>query len=246
MSRKGDARAMRATVLLAGRTVSLTIRPSDRARRMRLRMLPESGLEVVLPRGASRDDALVFVQREAGWVLRQLASEAHAASLLMPSDGVAIPYLGATVSLRMTAAGPVSLIGETLVVPAAGGLEAIERWYRAEARRLSGDHATAHAARLGVSFGRLAIKDTRTRWGSCSSKGNLNFSWRLVMAPLEVLDYVVAHEVAHLREMNHSSRFWTHVETLCPLYREHRRWLRVNGAMLAAWPRVADARKERP
>ncbi|HMM43819.1 MAG TPA: hypothetical protein PKA95_18140, partial [Thermomicrobiales bacterium] len=65
---------MRATVLLAGRTVSLTIRPSDRARRMRLRMLPESGLEVVLPRGASRDDALVFVQREAGWVLRQLAS----------------------------------------------------------------------------------------------------------------------------------------------------------------------------
>ncbi len=239
MSSKRDAGATTAAVMLDGREVALTIRRSDRARRLRLRMLPETGLEVVLPRGASHDDALAFVHREAGWVLRQLSRLRPPAPPLLLADGVTIPYRGSRLPVRLDAGARVTLSGGTLTVPAAGGLDAIERWYRAEARRLSGDLAATHAATLGVSFGRLAIKDTRSRWGSCSSKGNLNFSWRLVLAPPEVHDYVVAHEVAHLREMNHSPRFWAHVETLCPLYREHRRWLRLNGATLAAWPRVA-------
>lgn len=240
MPRKADADTGRAAVILDGREVALTIRRSDRARRLRLRMLPEVGLEVVLPRGASRDDAIDFVRRESAWVLRQLTRGVLAAPLLVPVDGASIPYLGSSLSLRMTGGGPTVASGGVLFIPSTGGLDAIERWYRAEARRIGADLAAAHAATLGVSFGRLAIKDARTRWGSCSSKGNLNLSWRLVMAPLEVLDYVVAHEVAHLREMNHSSRFWAHVETLCPRYREHRRWLRANGATLAAWPRVAS------
>lgn len=81
------------------------------------------------------------------------------------------------------------------------------------------------SARMGLTYGRVSIRDQRTRWGSCSSKGNLNFNWRLVFAPQSVLDYVVIHELAHLREMNHSRRFWAKVAEFSPQHREHRRWL---------------------
>lgn len=238
MPRERGASAAPAVVVLGGREVSLTIRRSDRARRLRMRMLPAIGLEVVVPHNVSDDDALAFVRREAVWVLRHVERAAPLPQQLAPADGVTIPYLGAALPLRMIAAGPVALVDGALSVPASGGLDAIERWYRGEARRLGKDLAIARAAELGVSFGRLAIKDTSSRWGSCSTKGNINLSWRLVMAPPEIFDYVVAHEVAHLREMNHSPRFWSLVESLCPRYREHRRWLRLHGHELAAWPHV--------
>ena len=92
---------------------------------------------------------------------------------------------------------------------------------------------TAYYARImGVSYGRIAIREQKTRWGSCSSKGNLNFNWRLILAPEEVLDYVVVHELAHRREMNHSKAFYAVVESVLPDYRQARRWLRDHGASL--------------
>ena len=92
---------------------------------------------------------------------------------------------------------------------------------------------TAYYARImGVSYGRIAIREQKTRWGSCSSKGNLNFNWRLILAPEEVLDYVVVHELAHRREMNHSKAFYAIVESVLPDYRQARRWLREHGYSL--------------
>ena len=87
---------------------------------------------------------------------------------------------------------------------------------------------------LGVEFGRVRVKDQRTLWGSCTPAGDLNFNWRLTLAPPEVLDYVVIHELAHRLEMNHSRRFWAHVARLCPQWRERRRWLRENSERLYA------------
>ena len=85
---------------------------------------------------------------------------------------------------------------------------------------------------LGVSFNRLSVKDQRTLWGSCTREGNLNFSWRLALAPESVLDYLIVHELSHRAQMNHSRRFWEVVETVCPGHRSHRRWLRKNGRAL--------------
>ena len=85
---------------------------------------------------------------------------------------------------------------------------------------------------MGVDYGRITVRDQRTRWGSCSAKGNLNFNWRLILAPGEVLDYVVVHELAHRREMNHSKRFWSLVEMVLPDYERRRRWLKENGEAL--------------
>ena len=98
-----------------------------------------------------------------------------------------------------------------------------------EAARAKLEERLAHwSAKVGVDFGRVSVRDQKTRWGSCSSKGDLSFNWRLVFAPQAVLDYVVIHELAHRREMNHSKRFWAIVAEYSPDYREHRRWLHEN------------------
>lgn len=107
-----------------------------------------------------------------------------------------------------------------------------EAVYRAQASEIFARKAAYYAARMGVTYNRITIRDQKTRWGSCSGKGNLNFNWRLVLAPVPVLDYVVVHELAHRREMNHSSRFWDVVEEIMPDYQIHRRWLRDHGGSL--------------
>ena len=108
----------------------------------------------------------------------------------------------------------------------------LKGFLRAQARADITAAVRAHSARLGRPFARLSLRDTRSRWGSCSAEGNLMLSWRLVMAPPAVLDYVAAHEVAHLVELNHSPRFWALVERLCPDHATQRRWLAENGTAL--------------
>ena len=102
----------------------------------------------------------------------------------------------------------------------------------ARAKALIAARVAHWAAVLGVKYGRVSVKDQRSLWGSCSRKGNLNFTWRLAAAPEGTLDYVVIHELCHLREMNHSARFWAHVAAACPDFKAHRRWLRDNAAAL--------------
>lgn len=113
----------------------------------------------------------------------------------------------------------------------------LERWLREQARMRLYERSMAHAQTLGVAFSKLSVKDTRSRWGSCSSAGALSYSWRVILAPDEALDYLAAHEVAHLREMNHSARFWAHVERLCPDYQAHRDWFRAYAAELHRYGR---------
>ena len=105
----------------------------------------------------------------------------------------------------------------------------LEKWYRRQAEQLLSEKAAFYAERLGVSFADIRIKDQRSRWGSCSSVGNLNYNWKLVLMPPGVLDYVVVHELAHRREMNHSAAFWKVVATWMPDYKKYRKWLRDNG-----------------
>jgi predicted metal-dependent hydrolase len=106
---------------------------------------------------------------------------------------------------------------------------------RRAARELVTMLAEEEAQELGVAFKRIEIRDQRTRWGSCSTRGTLSFNWRLVLAPYDVLDYVVVHELCHIREPNHSRRFWKLVETRRPGWREHRDWLHSHGPELLAF-----------
>ena len=105
----------------------------------------------------------------------------------------------------------------------------LEKWYRKEAALVLHQKASEFAKLLSVSFEDVRIKDQKSRWGSCSSKGNLNFNCLLMLTPPEVIDYVVAHELCHLKEMNHSARFWNEVEKIIPTYKEQKKWLKDNG-----------------
>lgn len=104
--------------------------------------------------------------------------------------------------------------------------------YRKKARLLFRQRAEYYASVMGVTFNRIAIREQRTRWGSCSSKKNLNFNWKLLLAPPEVLDYVVVHELCHLKQMDHSRAFWAEVAAILPDYKERKKWLREHGADL--------------
>lgn len=107
----------------------------------------------------------------------------------------------------------------------------LESWYKQQARKIITERVYLYSNRSGLSFNSLNVGSVAatTQWGSCSSQKNLNFNWKLIMAPLVVIDYVVSHELAHLKELNHSRFFWETVRKMSPLYREHRTWLKRNG-----------------
>jgi predicted metal-dependent hydrolase len=110
--------------------------------------------------------------------------------------------------------------------------QAFERWYKFQALTVLNERVKFYAAKYGFQPGRIRITSARTRWGSCSSKGTLSFTWRLVMAPLEVIDYVVVHELVHLKVKNHSKTFWGNVAALMPDYKRHVAWLKANGRLM--------------
>ena len=221
-------------LLLADREVPMTVRRSARAKRIMLRFEAASGAVVlVLPRRASLAEGLRFAQSKGRWVARRLES-------LPPSvrfaDGETIPVLGQSREIVWSpgAKSGIKMVGER--IETGGSAEPlsrrIEAWLRRLARAQIEARAGAMAPRIGAKLGRIAIRDTNSRWGSCSRAGNLNFSWRLVLAPTSVLDYVIAHEVAHLKQMNHSKRFWRLVDELVGDPEAARAWLRANGAGL--------------
>jgi len=149
--------------------------------------------------------------------------------------GDTLPIEGQRVTL-VAGAAHTRREGATLVVPGAPEKVAAKaaQHLKALARTRLGHASEQHARTLGRTFAKITLRDTKSRWGSCSSTGNLMYSWRLAMAPPEVLDYVAAHEVAHLVEFNHSRYFWRLVDDLCPDYPYHRAWLKEHGPELHA------------
>ena len=207
---------------------------SARARRVSLRIDARAGEVVVtLPMRAARRAGMALLTAHAAWVMQRLAALSPAVEL-SPGAEVLLGGRPHVVRHDPTARGGAFLDGETIVVT--GQPEFLARrvtdFLRAEAKRRITVLAEGHAATLGVKIRAVRLKDTQSRWGSCAPDGVLAFSWRLVMAPDWVLDYVVAHEVAHLRELNHSPRFWAHVETLTTHREAAQDWLRDHGPAL--------------
>ena len=213
----------------------IALRRSARARRMVLRVARSDGRAVLtLPQGASLEAARRFVAAQADWLARQQAAAPGAQYVV---EGARFPVAGRLVTIA-AAPGAVRLDGDRLLVPAARPPgPAVAAFLRARAREALLPACLRHAESLGPArrFAGLSLRDTRSRWGSCAASGRLMFSWRLAMAPPAVLDYVAAHEVAHLRHMDHSPAFWDTVARLLPDHAASRLWLRQNGSGLLAW-----------
>jgi len=215
--------------------IDLTLRRSGRARRISLRV---SGLDgkvtLTLPNGVPEREALAFAAEKQAWLRRQLDKRPDRQTI---GVGEAFPFQGVMHRIapgtgrRITARdGLVHVPGpESTLAPR------LQAWLKVQARDRLAAASDHYAAILGRPYTRLTLRDTRSRWGSCSSTGGLMYSWRLIMAPAPVLDYVAAHEVAHLAEMNHSAAFWATVDRLYPGYEPQRRWLRENGTTLHSY-----------
>jgi predicted metal-dependent hydrolase len=212
--------------------VQYTVRRSDRARRVRVVVEPTGAIEVVLPRRAREREAAAAVAELRPWIERRLA-EAGALRERLAARAGTLPFLGEELTLEQVPGRTrAHRRGAVLLVPAGDARPAIERWYRRMAREAVAPRLDASAAALGVSYRSLRIANQRTRWGSCSTTGAMSFNWRLLLAPPEILDYVVWHEACHLVQMDHSPRFWSLLERHVPGYRAPRRWLREHGATL--------------
>lgn len=193
---------------------------------------------LTLPTRVRLPDAKAFVEAHAGWIAARLSRLPDriplAAGTFVPLRGEPHRILHWSEIRGPTRATTIEA-GEAVIAVSGdvSGLPGrVRRFLAAEAQADVTAAAQRHAAALGVQLGRISVRDTRSRWGSCSSTGSLSFSWRLILAPPRVLDYLAAHEVAHLRELNHSHRFWKLVHDLCPETEEAERWLKRHGSGL--------------
>lgn len=212
--------------------IAVEIRRSARARRLSLRVSRLDGrVTLTMPERLAEREGLAFVADREGWLRRHLSGRP---AEVRPGFGAAIPFEGRDVVLTPGPVRAPTLAGGALLLPDDPDRVAARTlaFLKARARDALALACDRHSATLGRPYGRLTLRDTRSRWGSCTSKGDLMFSWRLIMAPPEVLDYVAAHEVAHLAQMNHSPAYWATCARLYPGYQEPRRWLKRHGDTL--------------
>lgn len=223
------------TIKLGGRTIPYRLRRSPSAKRCRIRVLP-SAVEVVVPRSAEENRDREFLRENAAWVLEQLAANEKRGPIRTATPARRVLLRGIPLTVEVASRpgrrgkGTVTQEGDTLRVVLPEGSQAdpwqtLERWLRDQARQDLLTQLAKRSREMDARYNRMYLRSQRTKWGNCSPLRNLSFNWRLVMAPPSVLDYIVVHELAHLREPPHSTRFWLIVQSHCPEYAASRRWL---------------------
>ncbi|MDA0368081.1 MAG: SprT family zinc-dependent metalloprotease [Proteobacteria bacterium] len=224
------------TIELEGTLVPLDVQINGRARNISLRVDERTGgIELVLPRFVAKAEGLAFVHEKSRWIMHQVRDRPPNVPF---AHGAVIPLLGIDHEIvhQEGARGTVWVDRAGATLNVAGQAPHVSRrvadWLKGQARQEISARAQTYAAAVERRIRKIQIRDTRSRWGSCSEDARLSFSWRLMLAPENVMTYVVAHEVAHLVELNHSKRFWQVVDGLCPGCEPAKYWLKRHGASL--------------
>lgn len=212
--------------------IPLILRRSTRARRISLRISQLDGrVTLTMPARLAEREALAFARSKEDWIRKHLDARGLDVKVGL---GAQLPVGGQLLTVMQGGGRSVQIGQDRVAVP--GPVDRVPKRLAAYLREVARDRLAGacddYAARLGKPYSRLTMRDTRSRWGSCTSDGGLMFSWRLIMTPPEVLDYVAAHEVAHLAQMNHSPAFWAEVERIYGDYKPPRRWLKKHGSDL--------------
>ena len=235
-------------ITLRGKPLVYSLSLSPRARRLRI-SISDNGVALILPAGFPLGEGEAFLRKNADWVLQQLEKrEKHAErnkTQALPRDVLLLRGQPTQVQVieetdRKARARVEEYGGKLNVrIPVGAGEDTpriLEAWLRELARQEIEAVVSVQAKRMHAAPKSLTIRDQRTRWGSCSSRGTLSFNWRLIMVPPAVMEYVVIHEMAHLFVPNHSSEFWRLVQSYFPAYKEARSWLRKNASLLHPLP----------
>jgi predicted metal-dependent hydrolase len=226
------------TMVVRGRQIPLAVIRNHRARRYLLRLRPDGSVRLTIPRRGSVIEGRRFAERNAEWLGRQLERlAAHPVKTKQWLVGTEILFRGESVKLEAGVNGESDMIrfgGEAVKVTGHGAdlRPVIERHlWRLAAKELP-QRVLEYAALHQLPVRRISVRNQRSRWGSCSRRGTISLNWRLVQTPAFVRDYILIHEIMHLREMNHSSRFWREVERACPDYETAERWLKQHSSLL--------------
>jgi|WetSurMetagenome_2_1015567.scaffolds.fasta_scaffold01554_6 predicted metal-dependent hydrolase len=224
------------TISLLGRDISYTVKRSYRARYARLEIRSDTGLTVIIPRRYPVVKIEEFLEQKSKWILKTLDKHCQRTpqSCEILGSGDTVPYLGRDIEITVRPMCEkyvqLSMLGDQLLVSKRinenGFSRLLEMWYRQQAEILFRQKLESISKLLGVRYGRLSIRGQKTRWGSCSRMGTVSLNWKLMMLPEPVIDYVIIHELIHLKEMNHSKQFWQIVDRYCPEWKEHRSFLR--------------------
>lgn len=234
------------SIVLENRRLEYLLKRSSR-KTISISVKRDGQVTVSCPLKVSQDYINQLLIKKAGWIFTkvdEVGKNTAGAPVRTFSEGDILYFLGNAFKLKIIISNSVKksevrleqdfFVLETPEIPDREAVKtAIRNWYIAQARKLLEERIRIYSKNMGVNPKKLSIREQRTRWGSCSTKGNLNMNWRLVMAPLEVLDYVVVHELSHLIEMNHSQNFWRIVEGVTPGYKVYRKWLKDNGSKLS-------------
>jgi predicted metal-dependent hydrolase len=209
----------------------------SRRKSIALVVQPNGELIVRAPKGATRKQINSLLEKHADWIAKKQLQAKEAQALFAPHlflEGESFPFLGENYSLEFVDSEKPKLVFTEkfqLTKSAQGKAEAIfEQWYKKRAREIFTARVEYYSQKHSFSYRKVKLSSANKRWGSCSAKGNLNLTWRLVMTPLEIIDYVIVHELCHLRELNHSKKFWANVESILPDYKIRRKWLKENGS----------------
>lgn len=221
---------------LDGKFIPCTLKRSAKARQARLEVRAETGLIVIVPQSYSHSLVSNIVEDKKRWITAKLELFRRAKQNYASGDR-SMRYLGRELRVKKKAGAnsDAILAGDELTLHLetdGDGRHEIETWLKNQAEIIIRGVAEKRSSTMGVKYRSLRIRTARTRWGSCSPHGALSFNWKLIMAPLPVIEYVVVHELCHLRELNHSKPFWKLVESHCPEWRMHRKWLRSNEVAL--------------
>jgi predicted metal-dependent hydrolase len=217
--------------------LDITYRVSPRRRSIGIQVTTEGKVVVTLPRGATRDSQARALEKHRAWIERQVAARRAAWGRLKAGEAY---FLGEPYRLlvRRSSPGGVSRNGAEIRVSGAGDADLwprLQAWYGDQAARLLQEQVSHWAARMNLKPGPVELREWRRRWGECHPDGKLRFNWRLILCPPAVIDYVVVHELAHLKVPGHNPRFWGQVARILPDYAVRRQWLNREGAPFLLW-----------
>jgi predicted metal-dependent hydrolase len=209
-----------------------------RSKRKTIALVVQSNGELLIraPQRATLKQINAMLSKHADWIAKKQAQAKTAQAAFTPREfvkGEKFLFLGENYAFELTNTKKptLTLNGRFQLAQTIQGeaKKHFEKWYKKEARTIFNERVAYYATKNGFDVKKVKLSSARTRWGSCSAKGYINLTWRLVMAPLEIIDYVVVHELCHLREANHSKAYWAQVVAIMPDYKSRRKWLKENG-----------------
>jgi len=195
----------------------------------------EAKLTVRAPFGAKGSEISALINQKKRWILekqKKFSALNTKHSPVIFKNGENILFLGSNYTFKVSNVTRIKMSGENIIVPKGFKKEKVVAWMKKEAKKLITERLEKHAAIIGVRYSSVRLSGARTRWGSCSGKDNLNFTWRLIMCPLAAIDYVIVHELCHITYKNHSPGFWAMVKHVCPKFKEQKNWLKTNRKLM--------------